>query len=120
MDCDATLILRREDRHIGGGEVARRTDGALRRQYLLNRPPPNPSPVSGDGTWGIVAHWKLGRLDDSGRKGLTPSIHARHREPAQPVRTGEEFLSTAMFLPYSQSLARYSFPILWGHGVHGA
>src|SRR5260370_17315828 len=83
MEWDATLILRREYRHTGGGGIARRTDGALRRQYLLNRPHPNPSPVSGDGTWGIVARMKIGKLNASGRKApllrYTPDIENRRR-----------------------------------------
>jgi hypothetical protein len=37
-------------------------------KYTLNRPHPDPSPVSGDGTWAIVARRKIGKLDASGRK----------------------------------------------------
>ena len=37
----------------------------------------------------------------------------RYREPAT-VRNGQEFLPTPLVQPYSQSFARYSFPILQG------
>ena len=46
------------------------------RKYPLNRPHPNPSPVSGEGTWGIVARWKIGKPDDSGRRADSSTDHA--------------------------------------------
>src|SRR5260370_9514613 len=44
-------------------------------RHTLNRPDPNPSPVSRDGTWGIVARRKIGKLAVSGRKasGTSPA-----------------------------------------------
>ena len=61
------------------------------RMYPLNRPHPNPSRVPGDGTWGIVACGKIGKLAVSGRKASQSPMPARYREPAQSVRTGREF-----------------------------
>jgi len=80
------VVLRCDDRRIGSGRIAMRMDAHscvgfhLRfarvfrtiaictncGKYTLNCPHPNPSPVSGDGTCGIVARRKIGKLDAAG------------------------------------------------------
>jgi hypothetical protein len=53
-------------------------------KYTLNRPHSYPSPVSGDGTWGIVARRKIGKFDVSGKKTPISRYRAGTDEQSRP------------------------------------
>ena len=47
---DLRLLLSEHDRRIGGCQIAMQIDAHCVGKQTLNRPPPNPSRVSGDGS----------------------------------------------------------------------
>src|SRR5260370_37230944 len=70
---------------MGSSRIAMRIDPHSVGKYTLNRPHPDPSQVSGDRTWGIVARRKIGKLAVSDGKGL-PSPDTGPISRAQMVR----------------------------------
>src|SRR5260370_41540310 len=81
---DGKLVVRCDERRISG-RTAMRIDAHCVGKYILSRPRPNRSQVSGDRTWGIVARRKIGKLAVSDGKGL-PSPDTGPISRAQMVR----------------------------------
>jgi hypothetical protein len=90
MDCEASGFCVAMTVALAAAGSPRRSTAHCVGKCRPNHPHPNPSPVSGDGTWGIVACRKIGKLDASGIKACLLG-GPRDIEPARMVGADENF-----------------------------